>query len=198
AADASGRGQTTTAGTVSSYESSVRAKGMTALRNAISEEERRLRGAATRALSSPGNLDAAFEYLGGLQPSPQEGIVLYDNGQPLAWSGRVVVNPAPALEPLSVAVTPFYTTMTATAQRGRRRAVATAVLHAEPPANRLSAGLDEELGGRAEIESYFFAPGSDTTAGEAVLSVNDVPLLRADATPLPRAIAQFRRIAAAR
>jgi signal transduction histidine kinase len=198
AADASGRTQAPPSGTTANYESRARARGLTSLRNAITEEERRLRSAAARALASPRNVDAAFDYLEALEPSPEEGIVVFDKGQPLAWSGRVVVDPAPALEPLAVLLTPFYTTMTATAQRGQRRAVATAVLHAEPPANRLSAGLDEQLGGRAEIESYSFAPGSDTTAGEAVLGVNRVTLLRAEATPLPKAVAQFRRVAAAR
>jgi len=60
AANASGRGRTPPAGSVDGYESNVRARGMAALRNAINEEERRLRNAATRALSSPGNLDGAF------------------------------------------------------------------------------------------------------------------------------------------
>ncbi len=198
AADASGGGLTPSGATASRYETDARARGVRALRNAITNEERRLRGAAVRALASPGSLDAAFEYLEVLELSAQEGIVLYDKGQPFAWSGRIVVDPAPALEPLTVSVTPFYTTMMATAHRGRRRAVATAVIHAEPPANRLSPGLDERFGGRDEIESYSFAAGGDSTVGEPVLRVNGVTVLRADATPLPRAIVQFRRVATAR
>src|SRR5687768_3886073 len=171
---------------------------MAALRSAVAEEQRRLRRAAALALESPRSLDDAFEYLASLDPSPEEGIVLFENAQPLAWSGRVVVDPTPAAAPLSVSVTPFYTTMTATAQRGPRRAVATAILHAEPPADRLSAGLDSRISGRDEIESFTFAPGSDTGAGQAILAVNGATALRADAIPLPRAMVQFDRVATAR
>jgi hypothetical protein len=197
-ADASGRASGASSSTASAYESDARARAMAALRSAVAEEQRRLRRAAALALESPRSLDDAFEYLASLDPSPEEGIVLFENAQPLAWSGRVVVDPTPAAAPLSVSVTPFYTTMTATAQRGPRRAVATAILHAEPPADRLSAGLDSRISGRDEIESFTFAPGSDTGAGQAILAVNGATALRADAIPLPRAMFQFDRVATAR
>lgn len=197
-ADASGRASGASPGTASTYESDARARAIAALRSAVVEQERRLRRAAALALESPGSLDAAFDYLASLDPSPEEGIVLFENAQPLAWSGRVVVDPAPAAAPLSVSVTPFYTTLTATAWRGPRRAVATAVLHAEPPADRLSAGLDSRISGRDEIESFTFAPASDTAAGQPVLRVNGATALRADAIPLPRAMVQFGRVATAR
>ena len=197
-ADASGRASGASSSTASAYESDARARAMAALRSAVAEEQRRLRRAAALALESPRSLDDAFEYLASLDPSPEEGIVLFENAQPLAWSGRVVVDPTPAAAPLSVSVTPFYTTMTATAQRGPRRAVATAILHAEPPADRLSAGLDSRISGRDEIESFTFAPGSDTGAGQAILAVNGATALRADAIPLPRAMVQFDRVATAR
>jgi len=198
AADASGGGLGATSAKGDRYESEARARGLLALRNAVTEEERRLRRAATLALEAPNSLGAAFDYLAGLEPAAEEGLVLFEKEQPLAWAGRVVVDPTPAVDPLSAEVGPFYTTMTAVARRGTRRAVATAVLHAEPPANRLASGVDARIAGRDEIESYRFAPGSDSTSGEPVLRVNGVPALRADAIPLPRDRVQFVRVAAAR
>jgi two-component system nitrogen regulation sensor histidine kinase NtrY len=198
AADASGRAQAAPGASTDGTESDARARGLLALRNAITEEEGRLRRAARLALGAPPRLDDAFDYLASLEPTAEEGFVVFERGQPLAWAGRVVADPTLATEPLAGSVGPFYTTMTAVAQRGTRRAVATAVVHAEPPASRLTSALDARLSGREEIESYTFAPGGDTTVGEPVLNVNGLTVLRAQANPLPRARVQFGRVAAAR
>ena len=98
---------------------------------------------AARALDAPQEQRAAFQNLGGLTGGAGErGVVLYENDVPLAWSGIVRVATDTLHAPLGATITPFYTTLHAVAQRGTRRAVATVLLHAEPPASTFARPLD--------------------------------------------------------
>jgi two-component system nitrogen regulation sensor histidine kinase NtrY len=180
------------------YESEVRAGALSALRASLEQEEQRLIGAATHALDAPPVTQRAFDHLAALRLSKEEGLVLFEDSVPVAWAGQVVVDPASAGHAVGISITPFYTTMTAVVERAKRRAVAMAVIHAEPPADRLATSLESKVPGRDELASYTFAAGSDTTGGEQVVRVGGVTLLRADAIPLPREMVRFSRVGVAR
>lgn len=194
---ASGRDRAAPA-TAGGYESDARATALSSLRASLAAAERRLRSHATRALDAPTALQPAFDHLAEIGPEREEGLILFQHDTPVAWAGQVVVDPAASTAPFDVSISPFYTTMTAVAQKGNRRAVAIAVIHAEAPADRLAAALDARLDGRDELDSYTFAAASDTAVGEPVIEVAGRTLLRADATPLPRDRVRFARVAVAR
>jgi signal transduction histidine kinase len=194
---ASGAGVSSTNGS-SQYDANVHSEALAELRSAVNDEKARLTANATRALNAPNNLDDAFDYLASLGPAPEQGIVLFDGALPLAWSGQVEVDPSIATAPFSVTITPFYTAISAVAQKGTRHAVASAIIHAEPPADRLARSLDSRMPIREALQGYTFGPGADTTAGDPVLALNGTTLLRADADPLPRAMAGFARAGRAR
>ena len=98
---------------------------------------------ANRALDAPSQQGAAFDHVRGLVGGAGErGVVLYENDVPLAWSGVVRVTTDTLHAPLGATITPFFTTLHAVAQRGTRRAVATVLLHAEPPASTFARPLD--------------------------------------------------------
>jgi signal transduction histidine kinase len=180
------------------YESQARARGLAALRTSLAEEQQRLIRDASHALELPRGITRAFAHLSHIALLKEEGIVVFENDQPVAWSGQVAVDPTLSTAPVSVTVTPFYTTLAATAERGTRRAVATAVIHADPPADRLVATLESRVKGREDLQSYVFATAADTAIGEAVLGAGGATLLRADAVPLPRDMVGFGRITVAR
>jgi signal transduction histidine kinase len=184
--------------TQNGYEAEVRARALSALRAALDRELRRLVADAQRALDAPPAVDKAFDHVAAIEPADEEGLVLFEHDTPVAWAGQIVVDPSAASAPLSVSITPFYTSVTAVARRGGRRAVATAVIHAESPADRLANALDAEVEGRDQVESYAFAVPGDTSVGEPVLRVGGATLLRGDVTPLPREMARFNHTARAR
>ncbi len=171
----------------------ARALALSQLRGALSNEVERLTAKATSSLDAPAG--APFDHLESVGTTPEEGIVLFDTNTPIAWTGQLVVPPDTGSGPISVSFTPFYTTVSIVAQRNDRRAVATGVLHAEPPADRLVKSLDARVARRDKIASYAFGMPGDTSVGESVLEVRGATLLRADATPLPRDIVRFARSA---
>ena len=195
---ASGDGSTSATSRAGSYESQARARGLSALRAGLATEQRRLTLDATRALDAPQRVESAFDHLAGMGLLGEEGVVLFDHDVPVAWAGQVAVEPTPALEPVSISITPFYTTMAAVVEKGTRRAVATAVIHAEPPSDRLAKTLDSRIDGRDALQSYTFAAATDSVVGEPVLRAGGVILLRADATPLPQDMVGFGRITTVR
>ncbi|HUQ18551.1 MAG TPA: ATP-binding protein [Gemmatimonadaceae bacterium] len=180
------------------YDATVRAQAMADLRSSLQTERARLTRDALHALGAPPTIDKAFDHLASIKPAPEEGIVLFDGSTPVAWSGQVTVDPSLNSAPFSVSITPFYTVISAVAQKGNRKAIATAVVNAEPPGNRLSKSLDARIPNRERLQRYVFGLGADTTAGESVLAVQGNPVLRAEAVPLPRAIARFARAAKVR
>ena len=174
------------------------AQALSALRTALQSEHRRLVVDAQKALDAPATIYEAFDHLVAIGLTGEEGIVLFEHEAPVAWAGQIVVDPTTASAPFSATITPFYTTITAVARRGERRAVATAVVHAESPADRLATSLDARVEGRDQIESYAFTAPDDSSGAEVVLSVEGTTLLRANATPLPPDIARFSRTTKAR
>jgi signal transduction histidine kinase len=167
-----------------------------ALELAVSEAIQSLDARASSALDAPADPAGAFDYLARRIPQKdEESVVLFDHDHPLAWSGEMRIDPDTLISPLSATFSPFYTTLNVVKTRGNRRAVASAVLHAAPPADRLAPSVDSRLAPAQGVASYEFSPLADPRGGPVVLSYNGAPLVRV----LPRLAAseeiRFRRAA---
>jgi hypothetical protein len=169
-----------------------------ALERAMSDAVQRLDAQATSALSAPDDVEGAFEFLSTRAPQQEgEAVVLYDRNRPFAWSGEMRIDPDTITIPIGVTFSPFYTTLNVVKARGERRAVASTVLDAAPPADRLTQSLDSLLAPSQGVASYEFAPLTGAPAG-TVVSYKGTPLVRV----LPRLAAseevRFRRAATLR
>ena len=169
---------------------------MRALERAISEAIQRLDAQATSALGAPADAEGAFAFLSARAPQRDgESVVLFDHDRPLAWAGEIRTDPDTLTAPIGVTFSPFYTTLNVVKTKGDRRAVASAVLHAAPPADRLTQSVSSRLAPAQGVASYEFAPIGDPRAGPVVLSYKGAPLVRV----LPRLATgeeiRFRRAA---
>ena len=125
------------------YEASGRDHAARRMEAEVARVGAELGEAARRALVAPTDRSAAFALLGGMTGGAGErGVVLYECDEPMAWAGIVRVATDTLVSPLGVSITPTYTTLYAVAKGGTRRAVATALIHAELPGRALSRPLD--------------------------------------------------------
>ncbi len=116
---------------------------------------RSLAADAARTLDAPASPAAAFSWIAPLVRGPGDrGIVLYRAGTPVAWAGRISAPIDSSGSAFAVIRTSFYTVLQATVARGQDRAIATAVLHADPPADRLSDPLDAGVAARTDVDSF--------------------------------------------
>ena len=155
-----------------------------ALSAAVADESTRLQEIAAAALDAPSEVGAAFTALSQLVPSGGERAVLVARGgRPIAWSGRLLVALDSLPAPTGIVATPFYLVAYAVAERGPHVAVATTVLHAEPPADRLSSSLAGRIAVEQGVAGFGFAePGAAREVPDAVvLSVAGIPTLAARA-----------------
>lgn len=122
-----------------SYDASHRRDAARRMELTLATVRAELANVAKRALTAPSDRSAAFAAVEGLTGGVGErGVVLYDCDEPLAWSGMARVATDTLTSPVGVASTPTYTTLYAVAKAGTRRAVATALINAEPPGDVLS------------------------------------------------------------
>ena len=113
---------------------------------------------------------------------PERAILRARAGRPDAWAGRLhlPVDSLPATH--GVMVTPFYLALYVAERAGDVTAIATALLHAEQPADNLTVPLDAESAREPGIAGYVFSaangPGEPgrhiLVEGDAVLSVRAV------------------------
>ena len=165
-----------------------------ALERALEDTRERLDERAANALNAPSDRTAAFDYLSRRSPEREgESVVLFDRLRPLAWSGETRTDLDTVSAPVSVTFSPFYITLNVVRSAGARRAVASAVLQAEPPADRLTQSVEEDLAPSQGVESYDFSPPADSRGGPIVLSVKGVPVLRAIPHLATAESAAFRR-----
>ena len=160
------------------------------LRQEISDAEGRLTKAAQTALNAPAEVEAAFAFVRKLPRGGESGVVLYDHALPLAWSGQIRTALTETPSGTVIVTTPFYTALEVAVTRGTRRAVASSLIHAAPPANRLAIALDDGVSSRRLVESFRFGSAADTS-GELIRSAAGTPLLRIDATPVSAEIINF-------
>ena len=149
-----------------------------------------LRRDAEAALRAPAEPRAAFAALAALPSGVGDrGVVLVRGGRPAAWSGRVWLPLDSSAAPYAVIRSPFYVAIQATVAQGRERAVATALVHAEPPADRLAHPLDEAVAARAGVDGFALVLPSagvapDSAEATAAFAPGGLPLLTMRAVPL--------------
>ena len=113
---------------------------------------------------------------------PERAILRTRSGHPQAWAGRLhlPVDSLPTTH--GVMVTPFYLALYVAERHGDVAVIATSLLHAERPADNLTAPLDRESSRPTGIAGYAFAPATATgdgarpviVEGDAVLSVRAI------------------------
>ena len=167
-----------------------------ALERALNDTRTRLESRADNALEAPPDPVTAFAFLSNRsQLRDDESVVLYASGRPLAWTGAMRVDPDSITAPVSVTFSEFYTTLNVVRSRGNRRAVASAVLEAFAPADRLTETLENQLAAEQGVTGYDFSPPGDTRGGPVVLAVNNTPIVRAVPRLATAEEMRFRRAA---
>lgn len=174
------------------------AAAVEALSKAVVDLQRELARIASSALDAPASVDAAFDYLKSTGVPPEAGVLLLDSRRPFVWTGQFRNTPQVTGPGTSVVFSPFYVTLQVVQARGTRTAVASALLHSEPPADRIAVAVDSRLARHHFVERFRFAPLSDTSAAEVVTGAGGQPLFRVDVAPIADALTGFARAAAAR
>lgn len=155
-------------------------RATSALAEAIAEEAESLEVIAAAALNVPTAGDAGFAALAGLVPPGGPRAVLRARaGRPVAWSGRLLIALDSLPAPVGVVATPFYLVAYAAEQRGADLAVATSVIHAEPPADALADALATRLAAATGVLGFAFADAHLARAlpGAGIVSFAGTPLL---------------------
>ena len=173
----------------------VAASAENAFARALDAEAATLRQRAAAALDAPATARGAFAHLAALSSEGEErALVLYRGGEPRAWSGRVRVLPDTLREPLGAAASPFYLSLYAVARRGDATAVATRVVHAEPPADRLARALGARVAARQSTGEFEFAGVSERAPGFRTFAPAGVPLFAVRAAPPVQAEVRLRTL----
>src|SRR2546423_8658843 len=151
-----------------------------ALARDLADTRDRLGARAASALNAPPDPAGAFDFLSTRSPLRDgESVILFDRDRPLAWSGAMRTDVDTITAPVSATFSSFYVTLNVARSQGSRRAVASAVLQAAPPADRLTEPLGERLAPAQGVASYEFSPPNNMRGGPVVLSSNGFPVLRA-------------------
>ena len=174
------------------------AEAIEAMSAAVQAEHRKLARMASSALAAPSASKEAFDHLEKLPHSPAQGVLLLDDGQATAWAGQTRQTPRPNGPGTSVEFSDFYVTLQVVAEKGARRAIATSLLHAEPPSDGIAKTLESLLAEREFVQGFRYRPPSDTTAGSIITGATGSPLLRLEAFPLSSERMRFATTAAAR
>jgi signal transduction histidine kinase len=170
-----------------------------ALGRALADTRQRLTQHASQALDAPVDPAAAFDFLARRSPLRDgESVILYIDGRAVAWAGAFRIDPDSVLSPVSVTFSPFYTTLNVVQTRGNRRAVATSVLEAFAPADRLTETLEKQLATEQGVTGYEFSPPADVRDGPVVMTSNGTPILRALPQLATAEELRFRRAATLR
>lgn len=159
-------------------------KGARALRIAFEARTEALQRLARSALGVPRDAVGAFDALALLAPAGSENaVLLVRGGKPVAWSGRLVVSLDSLRAPSGIISTPFYLVAYVTASRGQDLAVATLLLHADPPADGLTQALDARIAAATGVQGFLYAePAAARDVPSAVvLPLRGAPVLAARA-----------------
>ena len=150
------------------YRALVIERGGRELRLEIAASMLALHDEATRALDAPAGAQSAFAAFDAMtSATPERGVVLYENGAPFAWGGHLVVPADSTIRPAGALHTPFYTVLYAVASRGSRRAVATAVAYAEPPADQLVSSIGNRIAQKQGLHAFDVTPSSAGASSDA-------------------------------
>ena len=173
------------------YSAALEADGERKLQAALADAVVRLRAASRAALAAAGTGSSAFATLRALPSGPGEmGVALYRDSVPVAWAGTMRVPPEALTARIDAVFTPFYLILFSNEVRGSDRAVATLLVHAEAPADKLAASLDAPLARRAGVRGFSYVSGGDadeagvppfTVDGRVLFGVRPVPAQRPQA-----------------
>lgn len=145
------------------------------LRRRLDDELVALREIASRGTTLADSTDArtAVASLGRIIGDLDHRAAMVLRGDTLiVWAGTLHANPLAFSAPAGVLATPFGLTLYAAVDSGATRAVATSLLAAEPPADRLSRGLAQRLPSSEITEGFTFSPPSDSGAPDALTYVD--------------------------
>jgi len=122
------------------------------------------------ALSAPPTTrSAAFDALEAIPGRrADQGIVLLQSESPLAWAGTIQAPVDPTVAGTSIVATPFYLALQLAERRGDLRAIATILLDAAPPADRLATTINAPVAKRAGLRGLVFVPTSDSSGGDVL------------------------------
>lgn len=182
------------------YARQTATAGLEALEQAVHAELAQLQEVAQRALDAPREQAGAFAHLRSLSAGApgHRGVALVAGGTAHAWGGDLRATVEEMTAPVGVVHAPFYVVLYATVERGDTRGVATAVVHAAPPADRFTRALDGTFREGAELRGFAYTtpPGADS--GWTVLSANGAPLVAVRPQLLSPGEAQVRVVERAR
>ncbi len=170
------------------YRALVVERGRAEFQREIAQSLVELQTKARRALDAPADAPQAFASFRTLMAgAPEQGIVLYDRGIPLAWGGRLVVPPDSARGAVGALHTPFYTVLYAVVSRGTREAVATAVAYAQPPGDQLVPAIGNRIVREQGLHAFDVTARGDGSSADAfvVLSPNGTDTLLVAHTVAP-------------
>jgi hypothetical protein len=123
-----------------------------------------LHSAAEQAVRAPADTAGAFAALAAMaDATPGLGLVVYADGRPFAWAGRIQVPTDSLSDSLGVARHGLYTGLFAARSERARRAVAIWLLDAAPPADRLADALAAEVARRVGVPRFDFAERANGT-----------------------------------
>ncbi|HXY30783.1 MAG TPA: ATP-binding protein [Gemmatimonadaceae bacterium] len=121
-------------------------RGLKAFQRELSAASQRLQADARQALNAPHDEVGAFRALHGMvEGRPDYAVVLYRDRRPIAWAGRSYVATDTLVRPVGAVVAPFYVVLYATATSASDRAVATVVVDAVPPADRIVDAIGDRV-----------------------------------------------------
>ncbi len=155
--------------------------------------------AARDALTAPTDPEKAFAALSNIVGgnTAERGVVLYRGDRPIAWAGTSRASADTMTARLGAAFTPFYLTLYATATRGDLRAVATALVHADPPADRLARPLDADVARAAGVRGYEYQPSDATPNGFTLFASRTDTLFGARPSSITPSEARLRAVESA-
>ncbi len=146
------------------------------LTDAVGRSMTALRQQSRHALSAPAQRGAAFDYLAETIGNADhgDGVVLWRGDSALAWSGRPHVSLDSLTDSIGVVGTPFYLGLYASAMRAGERSVATRLLYAVAPADRIVQSIGSDVAGQSGVAGFRFVPVTDsaTLAGSRVVRVD--------------------------
>lgn len=174
------------------YRRGIEAQSVRILRDALVRAIAELEDRAQRALDAPADSTQAFRHLEMAGGTSERGVVLLQGDRPVAWSGRQRLLPVRSAGPVSVAASSFYLELQVSATRGARRAVASALVHAAPPADRLAPALAAAVARRTYIAGFAFTPPSSGTVATGATRIGARDVVLFDVRPIAPTPAQAR------
>ena len=177
------------------YRTEIEFGAAARLERALLETAAELTSAARRALDAPAEPTDAFDALAPLVDGVGErGVVLFRSGRPAAWAGTTRVVADGLTDRLGAVFAPFYLTLYATAERGNVRAVATALVHADPPTDRLARPLDATIAREAGVRGYEYQSAADAPSGFTMFASRTDTLFGARPAPITPSEARLRAV----